>query len=198
MIRTETPTALNLWADRARRTPWIRSPVGWVRDRALDVRSVYGSCQVTPDWLEVWNYRKHGGDKGPLPPLRLRSGVLLKHWEFENSLGFEGGRRISVPMVGMDEVWRRLDQREIWLSKIGTEGAEADLFEGAPARPVKRHPDRDRGVPPQQLSRGIGRDVGGFSTRQAFTGASGSIDSSFRSPKSRWSSDAVRLGVCTK
>lgn len=76
MIRTETPAGLDLWADRARRTPWIRSRAGWVGDRALDVRR---SCRVTRDWLEVWSYRKHGGDKGPLPPLRLRNGVLLKH-----------------------------------------------------------------------------------------------------------------------
>jgi hypothetical protein len=32
----------------------------------------------------------------------------------------------------MEEVWRRLDQREIWLLKIDTEGAEADILEGAP------------------------------------------------------------------
>jgi FkbM family methyltransferase len=252
MIRTETPAGLDLWADRARRTPWIRSPAGWVRDRALDVRYRYRSCRVTRDWLEVWSYRKHGGDKGPLPPLRLRNGVLLKHREFENPAGLlkevfldrwyecgakppadatmvdigakigtvslywaavspsrrihayepnpsaldtlrqnleanglrnrmavfpeavgagageldlwvdiptelstgyldhspvGGGRRLSVPMVGMDEVWRRLDQREIWLLKIDTEGGEADILEGAPARPVERHPDRDRGVP---------------------------------------------------
>jgi FkbM family methyltransferase len=44
----------------------------------------------------------------------------------------EGGRRIAVPMVGMEEVWSRLDQREIWLLKIDTEGAEADILEGAP------------------------------------------------------------------
>jgi hypothetical protein len=91
------------------------------------MRSVYGSCQVTRDWLELSNYRKPGGDKCPLPPLRLRSGVLLEHWGFENSVGFEGGRRISVPMVRMDEVWHRLDQREIWLLRSGTEGAEADI-----------------------------------------------------------------------
>lgn len=43
----------------------------------------------------------------------------------------DGGRRISVPMVGLDEVWRRLDQRKIWLLKIDTEGAEGDILEGA-------------------------------------------------------------------
>jgi hypothetical protein len=51
------------------------------------VRSLYRSCRVTRDWLEVWSYRKHGGDKGPLPPLGLRNGVLLKHGEFENPVG---------------------------------------------------------------------------------------------------------------
>jgi hypothetical protein len=79
MIRTETPAGLDLWADRARRTPWIQLPTGWVGDRALDVRYLYRSCRVTRDWLQVWSYRKHGGDKGPLPPLRLRNGVLLNH-----------------------------------------------------------------------------------------------------------------------
>jgi hypothetical protein len=78
MIRTDTPAGLDLSADRARRTRWIRSPAGWVRDIALDVRYLYRSYGVTRDRLEVWSYRKHGGDKGPLPPLRLRNGVLLK------------------------------------------------------------------------------------------------------------------------
>jgi hypothetical protein len=84
MIHTDTPAGLDLGDDRDRRTPWIRFPAGWVRDRALDVRYLYRSCRVTRDWLEVWGYRKHGGDKGPLPPLRLRNGVLLKPGEFEN------------------------------------------------------------------------------------------------------------------
>jgi len=43
----------------------------------------------------------------------------------------EGGRRITVPMVGLDEVWRRLDEAPIWLLKIDTEGAEGDILEGA-------------------------------------------------------------------
>ena len=43
----------------------------------------------------------------------------------------EGGRRISVPTIGMEDVWRRLDQCEIWLLKIDTEGAEGDILEGA-------------------------------------------------------------------
>src|SRR5580658_2303437 len=32
----------------------------------------------------------------------------------------EGGRRINVPMVSLDEVWRRLDGAPIWLLKIDT------------------------------------------------------------------------------
>jgi len=44
----------------------------------------------------------------------------------------DGGRKISVPMVGMEEVWQRLDRREIWLLKIDTEGSEGDILEGAP------------------------------------------------------------------
>jgi FkbM family methyltransferase len=43
----------------------------------------------------------------------------------------EGGRRIAVPMIGLDELWERLDRRPIWLLKIDTEGAEADTLEGA-------------------------------------------------------------------
>jgi FkbM family methyltransferase len=43
----------------------------------------------------------------------------------------EGGKRISVPMVGLDEVWQRLDKTPIWLLKIDTEGAEGDILEGA-------------------------------------------------------------------
>lgn len=44
----------------------------------------------------------------------------------------EGGRKITVPMVGMDEIWQRLGQGEIWLLKVDTEGAEVDILEGAP------------------------------------------------------------------
>jgi hypothetical protein len=33
----------------------------------------------------------------------------------------------------MKEACRRLDQRKIWLLKIDTESAEADILEGAPA-----------------------------------------------------------------
>jgi FkbM family methyltransferase len=43
----------------------------------------------------------------------------------------EGGRRITVPMVSLDEVWRRLNEAPIWLLKIDTEGAEGDILEGA-------------------------------------------------------------------
>jgi FkbM family methyltransferase len=58
-------------------------------------------------------------------PTELSTGYL-------NHSPVEGGKRIPVPMVGMEEVWRRLDQRDIWLLKIDTEGAEADILEGAP------------------------------------------------------------------
>lgn len=43
----------------------------------------------------------------------------------------EGGKRIRVPLVHFDEVWRRLGGAPIWLLKIDTEGAEGDILEGA-------------------------------------------------------------------
>jgi FkbM family methyltransferase len=43
----------------------------------------------------------------------------------------EGGRRVEVSMVNLDEVWRRLQLGPIWLLKIDTEGAEGDILEGA-------------------------------------------------------------------
>jgi len=43
----------------------------------------------------------------------------------------EGGRRIPVPVVSLDEAWRRLNHDPIWLLKIDTEGAEVDILEGA-------------------------------------------------------------------
>jgi FkbM family methyltransferase len=43
----------------------------------------------------------------------------------------EGGRRIKVPMVSLDEAWQRLNKAPIWLLKIDTEGAEGDILEGA-------------------------------------------------------------------
>lgn len=43
----------------------------------------------------------------------------------------EGGRRIDVPVVAIDEAWVRFDRKPIWLLKIDTEGAEADILEGA-------------------------------------------------------------------
>jgi FkbM family methyltransferase len=43
----------------------------------------------------------------------------------------EGGRRVNVPMVGLDEVWERLGRAPIWMLKIDTEGAEGDILEGA-------------------------------------------------------------------
>lgn len=35
-------------------------------------------------------------------------------------------------MIGLNQVRQRLGQREIWLLKIDAEGAEGDIFEGAP------------------------------------------------------------------
>jgi FkbM family methyltransferase len=46
----------------------------------------------------------------------------------------EGGRRVKVPMVSLDEVWRRLNGGPIRLLKIDTEGAEGDILEGASDR----------------------------------------------------------------
>jgi FkbM family methyltransferase len=43
----------------------------------------------------------------------------------------EGGRRITVPMIGLDDIWKRMNQEPIWLLKIDTEGAEVDILEGA-------------------------------------------------------------------
>jgi len=49
----------------------------------------------------------------------------------ESSPG-EGGRKIKVPMISLDEVWRRLSSHgRIWLLKVDTEGAEGDILEGA-------------------------------------------------------------------
>lgn len=43
----------------------------------------------------------------------------------------EGGTRIDVPVVGIDDAWRRLGSKQIWLLKVDTEGAEVDILEGA-------------------------------------------------------------------
>jgi Methyltransferase FkbM domain len=43
----------------------------------------------------------------------------------------EGGRRIKVPMISLDDVWNRLEKRPIWLLKVDTEGAEGDILESA-------------------------------------------------------------------
>jgi FkbM family methyltransferase len=43
----------------------------------------------------------------------------------------EGGRRVNVPMVSLDDVSQRLHGEQIWLLKIDTEGAEGDILEGA-------------------------------------------------------------------
>jgi hypothetical protein len=169
MIRTATPAGLGLWADRARRTPWIRSPAGWVRDRALAVRYLYRSCRVTREWLEVWSNRKHSGDKGPLPPLRLRNGVLLKHGEVENPVGL------------LKEAF--LDR---WYECGAKPPADTRMVDiGAKSIPRALRPTSSKVRPPALLNAtrsviveyhdnicpGHRRDVGGFSTRQAFAGA---------------------------
>jgi FkbM family methyltransferase len=43
----------------------------------------------------------------------------------------EGGRRVSVPVIGLDEIWERINKAAIWLLKIDTEGAEVEILEGA-------------------------------------------------------------------
>lgn len=43
----------------------------------------------------------------------------------------QGGRRINVPKVTLDEAWRRTGGAPIWLLKVDTEGAEGDILEGA-------------------------------------------------------------------
>ncbi len=50
---------------------------------------------------------------------------------YSDSSPDQGGRRIKVPMIGLDEIWRRLQGGPIWLLKIDTEGAEGDILEGA-------------------------------------------------------------------
>jgi FkbM family methyltransferase len=57
-------------------------------------------------------------------PTDLSTGYL-------NTSPSEGGRRITVPVIGLDEVWRRINKETIWLLKIDTEGAEVDILEGA-------------------------------------------------------------------
>jgi FkbM family methyltransferase len=52
---------------------------------------------------------------------------------FSDTSPREGGRRIEVPIVGIDEVWRRAGGQQIWLLKVDTEGAEIDILEGASA-----------------------------------------------------------------
>lgn len=41
------------------------------------------------------------------------------------------GRRLAVPTVPFDEVWKRVSHRRVWLLKIDTEGGEVDILEGA-------------------------------------------------------------------
>jgi FkbM family methyltransferase len=70
-----------------------------------------------------------GRDSGDLS-LWVDVNTMLSTAYMESS-PVEGGRRINVPMVGLDEVWRRLHKAPIWLLKIDTEGAEGDILEGA-------------------------------------------------------------------
>jgi FkbM family methyltransferase len=70
-----------------------------------------------------------GRDSGDLS-LWVNINTTLSTAYMESSPG-EGGRRITVPMVSLDEVWRRLHEAPIWLLKIDTEGAEGDILEGA-------------------------------------------------------------------
>ncbi len=42
-----------------------------------------------------------------------------------------GGRRISAPIVALDEVWARMEKRPIAMLKIDAEGGEVDILEGA-------------------------------------------------------------------
>jgi len=43
----------------------------------------------------------------------------------------EGGRRIEVPVLSVDDAWQRAGGKAIWLLKVDTEGAEVDILEGA-------------------------------------------------------------------
>jgi FkbM family methyltransferase len=36
-----------------------------------------------------------------------------------------------VPVIGLDEIWQRINKKTIWLLKVDTEGAEVDILEGA-------------------------------------------------------------------
>jgi FkbM family methyltransferase len=44
---------------------------------------------------------------------------------------FEGARKQSLPMITLDDAWERMGRAPIWMLKIDTEGAEADILEGA-------------------------------------------------------------------
>jgi FkbM family methyltransferase len=70
-----------------------------------------------------------GGGSGDLS-LWVDVNTTLSTAYLANSPG-EGGRKIKVPMISLDEVWRRLDQAPIWMLKIDTEGAEGDILENA-------------------------------------------------------------------
>ena len=44
---------------------------------------------------------------------------------------FPGGRRVSTPVVSLDEAWARTAERPIAMLKIDAEGGEVDILEGA-------------------------------------------------------------------
>ena len=69
-----------------------------------------------------------------------RTGGILSLWvdvptdlstAYMDTAPAEGGRRMNVPMVALDDAWQRLGKKEIWLLKVDTEGAEVDILEGA-------------------------------------------------------------------
>ena len=43
----------------------------------------------------------------------------------------EGGRKIKVPAITLDDAWERTGRAEIWMLKIDVEGAEGDILEAA-------------------------------------------------------------------
>lgn len=42
-----------------------------------------------------------------------------------------GAKKISVPMITLEDAWERLGRGPIWMLKIDTEGAEGDILDGA-------------------------------------------------------------------
>lgn len=44
------------------------------------------------------------------------------------------GRKVEVPMIGLDQAWEQTGRKAIWLLKIDVEGAEAEILEGASSK----------------------------------------------------------------